>query len=80
MFDRISIHYNGEAFAGSRYLRRGEAGVYQSIFYLGHCRSDAAVYPRFASDDECMNREAKRMLSELVSEATARGEADPVVS
>jgi hypothetical protein len=28
-------------FTGSRFLRREDAGVYQSIFYLGRCRSDA---------------------------------------
>lgn len=78
MHDQLSIRRNGETYTGSRYLRREEAGVYQSIFYLGHCRSDTAVYSRFASDDECMSREAKRMLTEMVDEAAARGETDPV--
>jgi hypothetical protein len=52
--------------------------VYQSVFYLGHCRFDAAAYSQFASDDDCMNVAAMRMLTELVDEATTRGETDPV--
>ena len=80
MHDQISIRQNGQVFTGQRYLRREEAGVYQSIFYLGHCRSDTAVYSRFASDDECMNGAASGMLTELVEEATARGDTDAVTS
>ena len=80
MYDQLSIRQNGKVFIGSRYLRREDEGVYQSIFYLGHCRSDSAVYPRFASNDESMNRAAKGMLAEMVDEANARGETDPAAS
>jgi hypothetical protein len=78
MHDQISIRQNGKEFTGSRFLRREDAGVYQSIFYLGHCRSDPAAYSTFASEDECMNQAAQRMLMEMVDEAAARGETDPV--
>jgi hypothetical protein len=77
MHDQISILQHGKVFTGSRFLRREDAEVYQSIFYLGHLRADAAAYSTFASDDECMNLAAKRMLLELVDEAAARGETDP---
>jgi hypothetical protein len=78
MHDRLTIYRGGELRVGSLYLRREDAGVYQSVFYLGRCRSDGALYPRFASDDECMNIAATRMLAELVDEAAARGELDPL--
>jgi hypothetical protein len=78
MHDQVSIRQNGKYFTGSRYLRREDAGVYQSIFYLGSSRSDGAAYSRFASDDECMNQAAKRMLTGMVDEAAARGKTIPV--
>jgi hypothetical protein len=74
MHDRFTIYRNGETFIGLRYLRRENAAVYQSVFYLGRCRADAAPYSRFACDDECMNIAARQMLTELVDQAAAHDE------
>ena len=69
MYDHPAITSDGTLCSGSRYLRTGINGVYQTVFYHGLSRSDAAAYSRFAADDPAMNLAAEHLLREMVAEA-----------
>jgi len=66
MHDIFKLNRNGTIHRARRFLREGEGGFYQSLFYENQIRCDPVGYPAFSVNEPAMQTAASMMFTEML--------------